>query len=304
MTLLLAGIIVLITHAVEAVTGFGCTVLALPFVTCLLGLREGVMLLAVLAWVLALYFAITKRRAIEVKQYLIILVLAGAGLPIGMRLAGTLPAATLKQALACFIIAAAVIQIVKSMRPSGGGERQSPEPGTTAPAAIAGLAADRPRGTADGSSAGAPAPDAGIAPATRLEPEGAADVDRPPPAFACSALLLPLGGIVHGAFASGGPLVVLYAARALPDKGSFRATLCLLWATLNTVLMIDYARASLLTPAFAARFAAMLPFLAAGILAGEVIHHRVNARVFRGTVFAVLLAVGIVMLVSSFLSND
>jgi uncharacterized membrane protein YfcA len=42
--------------------------------------------------------------------------------------------------------------------------------------------------------------------------------------------LLIIGGIVHGMFSTGGPLVVIYASRTLPDKGQFRATLCLLWA--------------------------------------------------------------------------
>jgi len=260
MTLVLVGMIVLITHALEAVTGFGCTVLALPFVVYLLGLEDGVMLLAVLAWVIALYFVITKRRHIQIKQYLIVAALAGAGLPVGMGLADTLPAATLKQALACFIVVAAVIQIVKACSvPWPWGNRPGPRPEAASPA---------------------------------------------PRYLYASALLLPLGGVVHGAFAAGGPLVVLYASKALPDKGRFRATLCLLWATLNTVLMIDYALESRFTAAFGVRFAAMLPFLAAGIFAGEIIHNRVNAVMFRRMVFAVLLAVGIVMLVGSLMPHD
>jgi uncharacterized membrane protein YfcA len=253
MTLLLAGFIVFITHALEAVTGFGCTVLALPFVVYLLGMKDAVMLLAVLAWVLALYIAITKWRHIQLKQYLIIAGLAGVGLPVGMCLASWLPEARLKLALACFIVVAAVIQIINAIRPADVGSA---------------LRTDAP----DGPHCGP---------------------------YMFNSLFLPLGGIMHGAFASGGPLVVLYASKALPDKGHFRATLCLLWATLNTILMVSYARESRFTLEFGKQFATMLPFLLAGIVAGEFIHHRVNALIFRRTVFAVLLAVGIVMLISS-----
>ncbi len=36
-TLVLSGLVVFVTHALEAVTGFGCSVLAMPFVSALLG---------------------------------------------------------------------------------------------------------------------------------------------------------------------------------------------------------------------------------------------------------------------------
>ncbi len=41
--ILLSGLTVFVTHALEAVTGFGCTVLALPFVTALIGVKSAVM---------------------------------------------------------------------------------------------------------------------------------------------------------------------------------------------------------------------------------------------------------------------
>ncbi len=294
MTLVLCGLIVLITHSLEAVTGFGCTVLALPFVTYLLGLREAVMLLAVLGWLLALYIAIANRRAIEIKRYLVIVAVAGAGLPIGMKLAGALPATTLKEALAAFIVLAAVLQIAKAMRPRTGAGPREAEP---AAAALAVAGAPRASGAW---SAGSHAWEAGGA----SEPDRAPRAMDAPRALDPSAILLFLGGIVHGAFATGGPLVVIYASRVLPDKARFRATLCLLWATLNTILVIDFARGSMFTRGFLARFAAMLPFLAAGVLVGERIHHRVDARIFGRIVAFVLLAVGIVMLAGSLLSHE
>ena len=59
--------------------------------------------------------------------------------------------------------------------------------------------------------------------------------------------LLACGGIIHGAFASGGPFVVVYATEAIPGKSRFRATLCALWATLNGIMIIFYAISGELT---------------------------------------------------------
>ena len=236
MITLLAGIVITITNALQAVTGFGSTVLALPFVTALLGHKEGVLLLAVLGWLIAVYFVIAGWRKIHFKQYLVITGVAGLGMPLGMHLADALPIPVLKRVLAGFIVVAAIIQFVRARRPATESEKKLP------------LLALTP--------------------------------------------LLFLGGIIHGAFASGGPLIVLYAARALPDKGNFRATLCLLWTTLNILLMVNYWRTGQFNAAFVPRLGVMLPFLAAGIFLGDLIHHRVNAVLFRKTVFVSLLAVG------------
>lgn len=240
-TVLLAGVVVLITHALEAVTGFGCTVLALPFITALFGLKSGVMTLTFLAWALALYIAVTKRREIQWREFGIIVAFMLAGLPIGMYLFRHVAAAPLKKALAVFIILASAYQLFSFFAPR-----------------LAGKRLPRPLGF----------------------------------------LLLFIGGVVHGLFSSGGPLVVLYASEALPEKGKFRATLCLLWATLNSIILASYIASSSITAATARNTAFMLPFLAAGIVAGEWAHRRVRAELFKLIVFATLLLTGFVMLLA------
>lgn len=42
-----------------------------------------------------------------------------------------------------------------------------------------------------------------------------------------------LAGVVHGAFASGGTVLVAYVQRVLPDRDAFRATLSVYWLLLN-----------------------------------------------------------------------
>ena len=110
-------------------------------------------------------------------------------------------------------------------------------------------------------------------------------------------LLLFIGGIVHGAFATGGPLVVLYASKALPDKGNFRSTLTLLWTTLNSVLIVQFIMQGKFTADSGLQLGIMAPFLVAGIVAGEIVHHRVDSDLFAKIVFAMLFVTGIVMVI-------
>jgi hypothetical protein len=107
---------------------------------------------------------------------------------------------------------------------------------------------------------------------------------------------LTAGGIVHGMFSTGGPLVVLYASRALPDKGQFRATLCLIWTLLNTLIIAAYITEGRITGEIAANFGILLPFVVLGIIAGEKIHHRLGAGLFSLLVFGTLVLTGFFMI--------
>ena len=105
--------------------------------------------------------------------------------------------------------------------------------------------------------------------------------NRKPPHNAVLRLMLLLGGIVHGAFASGGPFLVIYASQKIDDKGSFRATMCAVWVTLNSMLLIKY----IFTGTFVFNqvmpvYLAALPFLAAGAAIGFFLHKKVSQRVF------------------------
>ena len=247
----LSCIVVFITHTLEAVTGFGCTVLALPFVTALLGIRTGVISLTVIAWILAAYFAITKRKQIDFKQYGIILICMLAGLPVGMYLFRKFDIASLKKVLAVFICIVSLWQLIGLLLIHPGKTVQS------------------------GKNTG-----------QKLYEKTA------------YYLLLIIGGIVHGMFSSGGPLAVLYASKMIPDKSRFRATMCLLWTTLNTIIIIGYIVDKSFTRENCTITAIFIPFLIAGIFLGDIIHTKVNARMFSIMLFTVLLLTGIVMVIA------
>jgi len=118
---------------------------------------------------------------------------------------------------------------------------------------------------------------------------------RRPLAPAWQAALLVLGGVVHGAWATGGPLAVYVAGREVHDKRAFRATLSALWLVLNAVVVGGYAVAGDLNGGSLRLSAILLVPLALGILAGEWVHGRVDGARFRTLVFAMLLVAGAVL---------
>ena len=108
--------------------------------------------------------------------------------------------------------------------------------------------------------------------------------------------ILFLGGVIHGAFASGGPFIVLYASRALKVKSLFRVSMCLLWLCMNSILMIGWTIDGRWTQDVRYALVVSLPFLLLGIIFGDYLHHRVNEYVFRLIVFALLVGGGFVMM--------
>ena len=258
--MLLVGLVVFVTHTVESITGFGCTVLAFPFVIFLMNdLEQAKIILSILAWMLAAYFVVTKFRYINWKQFCIIILLAGLGMPIGMLIFQRLDTAMLKKLLGIFIVLSAAIQLYKCF--SGNSTQLS-----------------------------------------YIQKDSHGSKKKHPSYLFANTILkhtgyvfLFAGGIIHGAFAAGGPLVVLYSAGKMPEKAQFRATMCLLWTALNTVLMIQYMLEKKLNLETGRNLLILIPFLVAGIIAGEAIHNKVNEAFFKKIVFASLLVVGVVM---------
>ena len=77
--ILLCGLTVFLSFTLEVVTGFGGTVMAVSFVTALLGMHKGVVVLTLVAIIPQLSVVIRERSRIDWKNYLII-----AGLMLGL----------------------------------------------------------------------------------------------------------------------------------------------------------------------------------------------------------------------------
>ncbi len=106
-------------------------------------------------------------------------------------------------------------------------------------------------------------------------------------------LLLGLGGVVHGLFGTGGPMIVYVVRRRIPDKRVFRATLAVLWLVLNTALLVNYATAGLYSRTTFHATGVLALTLVPGLFLGERIHHALDGARFERVVWLVLLVAGL-----------
>ncbi|MGD1822669.1 MAG: sulfite exporter TauE/SafE family protein [Pleomorphochaeta sp.] len=238
---ILLGIVVLITHFLEGITGFGCTVLALPFAILLVGIHAAVPVLVMLSFLLCLYIVIISKKDIVWKEYLKIVIFVGLGLPIGILSNKYLDENILTLILSIFMVLVGTRGLWQVF-----GKRNN---------------------------------------------------DKQLPKFLTPIILL-LGGTFQGAFGSGGPLVVTYAAKALPQKNQFRATLCMLWVTLNAIMITQNIATGMVTPDMWHLLLILIPFLVVGALLGNWAHHHIKDSHFSTIVYGVLVASGIVMMCS------
>jgi uncharacterized membrane protein YfcA len=106
---------------------------------------------------------------------------------------------------------------------------------------------------------------------------------------------LGLGGVIHGLFNTGGPLIVYVLGREIADKSEFRSTIAALFTVLTTVLIIDYTAIGLVTRhTLAVSAIAVIP-VAAGMLVGEYAHARLESRTFKRALWTLLLGGGVIL---------
>jgi uncharacterized membrane protein YfcA len=236
---ILFGVVILATHFLEGITGFGCTALALPFCILIVGIKLAVPTLVILAWILALYIVVIDYKNIVWKEFLRIITFVGIGLPIGMVIYSYLPETLLKKFLGVFMI----IVSLRGLYVCFGGTSK-----------------------------------------LKLNP------------IVLNVILF-LGGIIHGAFGTGGPFIIIYAANAIPKKSNFRATLCTLWLALNTVIITKNFATGAINRNVIILLLVCMPFLFAGMLIGNKAHNKVDDELFTRLVYAVLLLSGLFMLI-------
>lgn len=104
----LLGVVILLTHILEGITGFGCTMIAMPFAIWLVGIETGRPVLTIAAFILCLCFAIRDYKYVNWRELATILGYMAIGLPIGICLYQYLPQKILITALAVFTIAVSV----------------------------------------------------------------------------------------------------------------------------------------------------------------------------------------------------
>ncbi len=100
-------------------------------------------------------------------------------------------------------------------------------------------------------------------------------------------------GIVHGIYASGGPLLIYAVSRLNLSKSVFRSTLGAVWLIFSVILTASYLVAGKFTADSMRFILILLPMILIGILLGEWLHHRIDENRFKLFVFAVLFFAGL-----------
>ena len=245
---ILYGIVTFFTQLIEAITGFGSSVMAMPFAIAITGsVIVARVPTTVHTWIYGGWVVTSDFKKILWRQYFTIMLFVLTGLPVGILASRHLPDTALKIILAVFMIVVSINGIYKGFYHT-----------SSDPASLL----RHPR---------------------RWE-------------MAVFCVLLFLGGIIHGAFSSGGPLLIIYATIAIKEKGNFRATMCAVWLTLNTVVLIEW----LLRGVFCEEGVIGLclittPFFLVGAFVGSLIHNRISAKSFTQLVYIILLLSGCFM---------
>lgn len=104
-------------------------------------------------------------------------------------------------------------------------------------------------------------------------------------------------GVLQGAVASGGPVLVYALGRLGLPKARFRASLALIWLTLNSALVAIYVATGRLDGATAPYVALLVPVVVAALVFGNWLHHRLDEEAFRRTVLALLAVAGVALVI-------
>lgn len=111
-----------------------------------------------------------------------------------------------------------------------------------------------------------------------------------------------LGGIVHGAFNIGGPLITVYTLEAVKEKEKFRNTMTWLWVVLNTVNAYTQFSNGAWSVHMWSALAVGIPMAAIGFFFGMKFLKRINREQFLRIVYVVLLIIGGDMLIRSLMA--
>ena len=106
-------------------------------------------------------------------------------------------------------------------------------------------------------------------------------------------LLLLSAGIVHGMYVCGGPLLIAYMSKKLPEKSSFRATISTTWIFLNGIIFLSHILNGSFTPGVIISSLISVPFLLAGMFLGSVLYKRMTQSFFIRLTYVLLLISGI-----------
>ena len=110
-------------------------------------------------------------------------------------------------------------------------------------------------------------------------------------------LILLLAGVIHGMFVSGGPLLIVYAVKKLPEKNQFRTTVSMIWVALDIYLIIKQAMAGSMTNFTLSVTLWSVPALLIGVFIGNRMAAKMSQEAFLKLSYILLIISGVSLLV-------
>ena len=109
-------------------------------------------------------------------------------------------------------------------------------------------------------------------------------------------LALLSAGVVHGIYATGGPLLVYAAGRQGFNKLNFRSTITMVWVLINSVLVVQLALAGRFSMETPKRQLMVVWGVPIGVVIGEWLYRRVDEHRFKVSVFGLLALASVALL--------
>ena len=113
--------------------------------------------------------------------------------------------------------------------------------------------------------------------------------------------ILIIGGIFHGLFATGNPLIVYYSSRELKEPAEFRATLSMLWLILNIILVTNLYSVGQINLNTLTITGIVLPGLILGIVWGNSL--KFKALPFKVLIYVVLFIAGLLIFIQQLINR-
>ena len=104
-------------------------------------------------------------------------------------------------------------------------------------------------------------------------------------------------GIIHGIYATGGPLLVYAIGRENLDKHTIRSTLSAVWVVLNILLLAAFTYEGRFDASVGMNLLVLAPAVPLGIFVGEWAHRKVNERRFKISMYALLVLAALSLLI-------
>lgn len=263
---LLFFIIIFFAHLINSITGFAGTVLTMPFGIMLVGYAAAKPLLNVFGLGCGLYVFLGNRKYVNWREVWKIVLIMGAGILVGIHIKNRViqHESLMYLILGVFVILLSIPGLIGELRIKKQDQGAQTETSKSAN--------QKEKGNTI----------AGTEMSRQISP--------------LLYLLPPIAGVIHGIFVSGGPLLIGYLAKRLPDKNVFRATVSTIWVFLNGMVLIDDIRSGYWTRQECMLTMTSLPFLVGGMVVGSILYRKLSQRAFMILSYVLLLIMGLTLL--------